>query len=197
MAFCMNFIGIYLFLVVCSIAERNTVDFIDPLRNQIEWPNTVSIVWEPLRLMRRTIVSSGVVTWSEVCLAITTLMLLCSVDFGKDYWYFFEPLKGIMPQNLPEQILQRIVRLSAGGNSQREVARMLGVSQGCISKILQRNRETGRPHQRELGGLMKISTPRKDRQLLRMVRTNRFISAPRQRMLMIRRFGRRMSVRTI
>ena len=31
-----------------------------------------------------------------------------------------------MPQNLPEQILQRIVRLSADGNSQREVARMLG-----------------------------------------------------------------------
>ena len=42
-----------LFLVVCSIAERNTVDFIDPLRNQIGWPNTVSIVWGPLRLKRR------------------------------------------------------------------------------------------------------------------------------------------------
>ena len=40
-----------------------------------------------------------------------------------------------MPQNLPEQILQRIVRLSADGNSQREVARMLGVFQGCISTI--------------------------------------------------------------
>ena len=47
-----------------------------------------------------------------------------------------------MPQNLPEQILQWIFRLSADGNSQREVARMLGVSQGCISKILRRNRET-------------------------------------------------------
>ena len=42
-----------LFLVKCSIAERNTVDFMDPLRDQIEWPNTVSIVWEPLRLKRR------------------------------------------------------------------------------------------------------------------------------------------------
>ena len=38
-----------------------------------------------------------------------------------------------MPQNLPEQILQRIVRLLANGNSQREVDRMPGVSQGCIS----------------------------------------------------------------
>ena len=102
-----------------------------------------------------------------------------------------------MPQNLPEQILQRIVRLSADGNSQREVARMLGVSEGCISKILRRNRETGRPRQRKRGGSMKISTPREDHQLLRMVRTNRFISAPRLRMQMIRQFGRRMSVRTI
>ena len=39
---------------------------------------------------------------------------------------------------------------------------------------------------------MKISTPREDR----MVRTNRFISAPRLRMQMIRRFGRRMLCRT-
>ena len=29
-----------LFLVVCSIAERNTVDFINPLRNQIEWTHS-------------------------------------------------------------------------------------------------------------------------------------------------------------
>ena len=78
-----------------------------------------------------------------------------------------------MPQNLPEQILQRIVRLSADGNSQREVARMLGLSQGCISKNLRLNRETGRPHQRKRGGSMKISTPREDRQLLRMIRMNR------------------------
>ena len=79
---CVNLIDQYLlFLVICSIAEWNTVDFIDPLRNQIEWPNTISIVWGPLRLKRRKIVSSGVATSSEVCLAITTLMLLCSVGF--------------------------------------------------------------------------------------------------------------------
>ena len=102
-----------------------------------------------------------------------------------------------MPQNLPQQILQRIVRLSADGNSQREVARMLGMSQGYISKILQRNRETCRPNQRKRGGSMKFSTPWEDRQLLRMVRTNHFISAPRLQMQMIHRFGRRVSVRTI
>ena len=70
-----------LFLVVCSIAEQNTVDFINPLHNQIEWPNAVSIVWGPLRLKRIKKASSGVVTWSEVCLAITILMFLCSVGF--------------------------------------------------------------------------------------------------------------------
>ena len=102
-----------------------------------------------------------------------------------------------MPKKLSQQILQRIVSMSAEGNSQREVARMLGISRGFIRKILRRKRETGRPHQRKRGGLLKISTPREDRQLLRMVRTNRFISAPRLRMQMIRRFGRRMPVRTI
>ena len=50
-----------LFLIVCTISERNTVDFIDPLRNQIEWPNTVSIVRGPLRLKRRKKVSYGAV----------------------------------------------------------------------------------------------------------------------------------------
>ena len=44
---------------------------------------------------------------------------------------------------------------------------------------------------------MKISTPREDCQLLLMVRTNHFISDPRLRMQMIRRFGRWMSVRII
>ena len=102
-----------------------------------------------------------------------------------------------MPQNLPQQILQRIVRLSADGNSQWEVARILGVSQGCISKILWCIQETGRPHQRKCGGSMKISTPREDCQLFQMVRTNPFISAPHLRIQMIRRLGRRMSVRTI
>ena len=40
-----------------------------------------------------------------------------------------------MPQNVSEQIPKRIVRSSADGNSQQEVARMLRVSQGCIGNI--------------------------------------------------------------
>ena len=85
---------VFLFLVVCSIAERNTVDLIDPLRNQIEWPNTVSVVWGPLRLKRRKKVNSGVLTWSEVCLAIATLMLLCSAGFRQRLLIFLWTFKG-------------------------------------------------------------------------------------------------------
>ena len=47
------------------------------------------------------------------------------------------------------------------------------------------------------GEAWKISMLWEDRQLLWMVRTNRFISAPRLLMQMIRRFGWRMSVRNI
>ena len=82
-----------LFLVICSISERNAVDFIDPLRNQFEWPKTVSIVdrWDS---RERKKVSSGVVTWSEVCLAIIILMRLCSVGFRIRLLIFFCTFKG-------------------------------------------------------------------------------------------------------
>ena len=186
-----------LFLVVCSIAERNTVDFIDPLRNQIEWSNTVSIVWGPQRLKRRKKVSSGVVTWSEVCLVIGTLMLLCSVGFRLRLLIFLWTFKGNHASKFATANTAANCQVVADGNSQREVVRILGVSQRCISKLLRCNRETGRSHQRKRGGSMKISTQREDRQLLQMVRTHCFISAPRLRMQMIRRFGRRLSVRTI
>lgn len=102
-----------------------------------------------------------------------------------------------MPYNLQPQILQRIVALSAAGHSQREVAVVLGVSQGCISKVLRRNRETGRPDQRNRGGRGKITSDREDRQLLRMARANRFITSTRLRVQMIQRLGRRLSARSI
>ena len=47
-----------------------------------------------------------------------------------------------MPGNFQEQILVRIVSLSAEGYSQRKVAGISGVSQGCISKILLCNQAT-------------------------------------------------------
>ena len=48
-----------------------------------------------------------------------------------------------------------------------------------------------------MGFYYKISMPQEDRQLLWMVRTNHSISSPRLRMQIIRRIGRRMSIRNI
>ena len=62
-----------------------------------------------------------------------------------------------MPYNLLEQILVCIVRLSSKGYSQREVARMLDVSQRCVSKILRWSLNTGPPHQWRCGGAFSIA----------------------------------------
>ena len=81
-----------LFLDVRSIAERNTVissiHYVTKSNGQ-----TVGVAWGLLRLNRRKKVSSVLVTWSEVCLAII-LPLVCKWGFGKDHWYFFELLRG-------------------------------------------------------------------------------------------------------
>ena len=50
-----------------------------------------------------------------------------------------------MSPNLPGCILQQIVLFSSMGNSQFEVARILGVTQRCVSKVQQRNRQWRRP----------------------------------------------------
>ena len=99
-----------------------------------------------------------------------------------------------MPQYWPEQILQQIVRFSADGNSQQEVARMLGVSPRMHKQnfaIQPRDWPTTSEEawrfDENLHATGRLST----------VTTNRFILAPRLRMQMIRRFGRQMSVRTI
>ena len=107
-------------------------------------------------------VSSEEVTWSEVCLAITILMLLCSV------------CRANTAANC-----QVVGRWRFSVRSSQNAG---GVSRMHKQNFLRRNRETGRPHQRKRGGSMKISTPRENCQLLRMVRINRFISAPRLRM---------------
>ena len=78
-------------------------------------------------------------TLGEVCLA-DWWSILCVF---RNHFVFLSSFDGIMPRNLQEQLLVHIVRLSAEGYSQWEVARMLGVSQGCVSKILRRNKDTG------------------------------------------------------
>ena len=60
-------------------------------------------------------------------------------------------------------MLVPIGTLSAGGYSQWKVARILGVSQGCVSIILWGNRYTGSPHQRRRGGRKSLTTTREYR----------------------------------
>ena len=120
-----------LFLVVCSIAERNTVDFIDHYATKLNDQNSQYCLGTAETQEKEKCDFRGShLKWS--------LPSHCHFDSfmqrGVSVKTIDISLKGIMPQNLPQQILQRIVRLSADGNSQREVARMLGVSQGCISK---------------------------------------------------------------
>ena len=56
-----------------------------------------------------------------------------------------------MPANIPPGILELIVRLSGRGLSQRAISRNTGLSQGGISKVLRRVRETRRAIQRPHG----------------------------------------------
>ena len=75
------------------------------------------------------------------------------------------------------------------------------VWQGCVSKILRRNRDTirphGRPHQWGHEGRRSLITAQEDKQLIWTVTDNCFISAPRLPVEVIRRFGRKLSVRRI
>ena len=124
-----------------------------------------------------------------------SLPSMLTVLLNHFHFAFFSFFGGIMPLNLQEQILVCNIRLSAEGYSQWEVKRMLGVSQGCISKILPRNRDTSQTYQWRRGGQRSLSAAREGRQLIRMVRDNRFISPPRVEM--IRRFRSRLSIRSI
>ena len=53
---------------------------------------------------------------------------------------------------------------------QIDIAGIMGVTQGAISKILKQVQQTRSPNQRPLGHRQKISAPREDRYLLRMRR---------------------------
>ena len=73
------------------------------------------------------------------------------------------------------------------------ISRYRGVSQGGISKVLRRVRETGRAIQRPHGRRLRMTTPREDSALIRILRRNRFLSSPRIRVKLIRWTGRCVS----
>ena len=101
-----------------------------------------------------------------------------------------------LPANIPPWILELIFRLSGRGLSQRAISRNTRVSQCGISKVLRRVGETGRTIQRPHGHRLRITTPREDRALIRIM-SNRLLSSSRIREELIRRTGRRVSAHTV
>ena len=71
------------------------------------------------------------------------------------------------------------------------------VLQGFVSKLLRCIRDIGQPHQWRLGSSRSLNTAREDKQLIQMVIDNRFIPTARLCVEMIRRFLRRLSVRSM
>ena len=166
-------------MVLSSIAKWSSVDFYNPLHNQLNGEcqslPTVQhgdwLEWKLPKLLPLWVKSAWQIDGS-------ILRVFLVKSFSKLY-------------------LMLMVRATSEDYSQREEARLLGVSQGCISKILRCNWDTGRQHQRRRWGRRSLTTDRENRQLIRMVRDNGFISAPRLCVDMIRRFRRSLSVRSI
>lgn len=102
-----------------------------------------------------------------------------------------------MPRFISRDLLRRIVRLSNNGYGQKDIATVIGVTQGAVSKVLKRARLFGSPAQRPRGHRPKSTSPREDRAILRLCRTNRFMTASRIRAEFLRRTGRHISVRTV
>ena len=102
-----------------------------------------------------------------------------------------------MPRHISGKIFQLFVRLFREGFWQVNIARITNVTQGAISKILKRARQTGSPKQRPLDHHQRISIPREDRYLLRMMFVNRFLPSPKFWVGLKHHTGRRLSVYTI
>ena len=106
-------------------------------------------------------------------------MANCNIRCEYNFLIFSRVVGDIMPQNLPKHVLPKIALLSTQGNSQRQIAGILGVSQRCFSKVLKCNRQQGLSGQKKRGVREKMSTPGEDHHLLLLIRVNSFLSAPR------------------
>ena len=97
-----------------------------------------------------------------------------------------------MPHRVSGEILQLIER-----RRQLSIARITGVTQGAINKILKGAWQTRSPNQRPFGHRQNIFTSQEDQQLLRIMHANWLLSSLKLRTQPIRRTGYRLSVRTI
>ena len=93
--------------------------------------------------------------------------------------------------------IEIIVRLSGRGLSQREMSRIIGVSHGAISKVLRLVRDTS-SFTEGIGGASIVDDHiRGDCALFHVMRSNKFLSAPRSRVERIRLIGCRVFVHSV
>ncbi|CAJ1071497.1 hypothetical protein CRYPA_288 [Xyrichtys novacula] len=78
-----------------------------------------------------------------------------------------------MRRQLSAAICNRIVGMRQAGAKQNAIATALGITQGAVSKILKRHRQTGVPTPRPRSGRPRKTTVREDRYLHRLSRTGR------------------------
>ena len=129
----------------------------------------------------------SLVAQKTMCRICIQYIQLCAVTMHK--LHKFQNKVAIMPANIPPGILELVVRLSGRGLSQRAISRNKRVSQGGISKVLRRVRETGRAIQRPHGHRLRMTTPREDRALVRTMNRNRFLSSSRIRVELTSELG--------
>ncbi|CAJ1071528.1 paired box protein Pax-6-like [Xyrichtys novacula] len=78
-----------------------------------------------------------------------------------------------MRRQLSAAICNRIVGMRQAGAKQNAIATALGITQGAVSKILKRHRQTGVPTPRPRSGRPRKTTVREDHYLHRLSRTGR------------------------
>ena len=78
-----------------------------------------------------------------------------------------------MRRQLSADLCNRIVGMRQAGSSQKDIAQVFRITQGSVSKILKRHRETGLTTPRPRSGRPKKTTARHDRYLLRLCRNSR------------------------
>lgn len=91
-----------------------------------------------------------------------------------------------MGRQFSEYLYDRVIAMRNGRYKQKDIAKFFGISQGTVSKIMKRNRDTGRPTPRQRSGRPRKTTAREDRSLLRLCRNDRMKPASRLRMEWVR-----------
>ncbi|GFX82089.1 uncharacterized protein TNCV_398191 [Trichonephila clavipes] len=90
-----------------------------------------------------------------------------------------------------------VIKWSKDGKSLREIASLIGKSHGCIQKILQKYRRTGCVANIPGRGRKEILSATAKRKIIRSVKKNPLLSAPKLASSILSEIGEKISVETI